>query len=86
MFISKREYIEEVYVVLKLGVDFEREDIDNRGLPSLRSNKAAELAIDNGYLKWSWLGDFDEKTGTVTAKFQRPIFVDEDNKQVIIRG
>lgn len=85
MFIASKEYFVEVYAVLKLGVDFEKEDLDDMGVVSLKSSKATQIALDNGYLKWSWMGHYDRKTETINIKFQKPVFVDEAAGTVVIR-
>lgn len=87
MFISKREYYEEVSVRLQEGVDFTKEDLEGNvlvggRLKELTSKARERIAHNNGYISMNWAGHYHPETNTVECTMRRRLYLNEE-KSVI---
>ena len=83
MFISKKQYYEEIDVLLQEGVDFKQEDLEPNALvggrlSELTSKARNEIAFRLGYQQMYFCGHYNEDTKTVRCSLRRPLFVDEE--------
>ena len=90
MFISKRQYYEEIDVLLQEDVDFKQEDMEPNALvggrlKELTSKARNEIAFRLGYQQMYFAGHYDEDTKTVKCSLRRPLFVDEERASCYIQ-
>lgn len=90
MFVSKREYYEEVHVILQEGVDFTENDLEGNilvggRLLELTSKARGRIPFEKGYMSMEWSGHYDPETKTVACTLRNPIYIDEETGQVIKR-
>lgn len=90
MFVSKREYYEEVHVILQEGVDFTKDDLEGNmlvggRLSGLSTKARGEITYNKGCTFMSWSGHYNPDTKTVECTFKNPIYIDETSGQVLKR-
>lgn len=77
MIVQAEKKIKEDFVILILGVDYEKEDLEldfiTNQLFRISSDKLTEIAKKNGYDKWSWSGFLNSQNCFCEAKFQKNI-------------
>lgn len=76
MQILQTKMYEESKVILKLGEDFKRyqlQDFHCSGNFSLDSEMLFLIAKKNGFDEWAWTGNFNECTKTIEALFRKNV-------------
>lgn len=76
MKILQTKKYEEAEVILKLGEDFCKYDLENfmdTRILTMKAESLTRIAVKNGFEKWTWQGSYNEQTKEIEVLFRKEI-------------